>query len=63
MPRYLVERSIPHANVLTSADLKTIVHLRLRVHHELEAEIQFIDEGRLDDSTVKHIFGGVPWND
>ena len=42
MPRYIVERSIPHTGELTEGELKTIAQQSLRVQQELEAEIQWI---------------------
>lgn len=42
MPRYLVERSIPHAGQLTPSELSAIAQQSLRVQQLLEAEIQWI---------------------
>jgi len=42
MPRYLVERLIPHAGELTAGELQAIAQQSLRTQKELEAEIQWI---------------------
>ena len=42
MPKYLVERSIPHAGELTTQELKAIAQQSLRVQQELQGEIQWI---------------------
>lgn len=42
MPKYLVERSIPHAGELTAQELKAIAQQSLRVQQEMEAEILWI---------------------
>jgi hypothetical protein len=52
MPRYLVERSIPHASELTAEELKAIAQQSLRVQHELEAEIHWIVSTFTDDGMV-----------
>jgi hypothetical protein len=52
MPRYLVERSIPHASELTAEELKAIARQSLRVQHDLEAEIHWIYSTFTDDSML-----------
>ena len=52
MPRYLVERSIPHAGRLTAVELKAITQQSLRVQQELEAEIQWIQTTITADKMV-----------
>ena len=42
MPRYLVERSIPHAGELTAVELKAIAQQSLLVQQELGGQIQWI---------------------
>jgi hypothetical protein len=52
MPRYIVERSIPHAGELTAGELKTIAQQSLRVQQEMEAEIQWIHSTITTDTMV-----------
>lgn len=42
MPRYLIERSIPHAGELTITELKAISQHSLLVQRELESHIEWI---------------------
>jgi len=42
MPRYLVERLIPHAAELSGMELKAIAQQSLLVQQELGAEIQWV---------------------
>jgi len=42
MPRYLVERSVPHAGELTAQELRAIAQQSLRVQQEMGAQIQWI---------------------
>ena len=52
MPRYLVERFIPHAAELTAAELADIARQSLRAQQELEAEIQWIQSAITGDRMV-----------
>lgn len=52
MPRYLVERFIPHASELTVEELRAIAEQSMRVQQELEAEIQWMYSTITDDRMV-----------
>jgi hypothetical protein len=52
MPRYLVERFIPHAAELTAEELADIARQSLRAQQELEAEIQWIQSAITGDRMV-----------
>ena len=52
MPRYLVERFIPHASELTGEELKAIAQQSMRVQQELEAEIHWIYSTIAEDRMV-----------
>ena len=43
MPRYLVERSVPHAGELTAVDLNAIAEQGLLVQKNLKGRIQWIN--------------------
>jgi hypothetical protein len=49
MPRYLVERLIPHAGELTAIDLKNIVQQSMRVQQEMESWIQWMHSTVTED--------------
>ena len=52
MPRYLIERSIAHADALTAGELRSIAQQSLRAQQELEAEIQWIHSMITKDQMV-----------
>ena len=52
MPRYLVERLIPHAADLTAEELADIARQSLRAQQELEAEIQWIHSTITDNRMI-----------
>jgi hypothetical protein len=52
MPRYLVERSILNAGVLTVVALKEIIQQSLRVQHGLRSRIQWLQAAITADRMV-----------
>jgi hypothetical protein len=52
MPRYLVERLIPHAGELTAGDLQTISQQILRVQVQFQAGIQWVHSVFVADGMV-----------
>ena len=52
MPRYLIERFVPHANDLTSADLKAIAEQRVLVQKNLAGQVQWIQSTFTNDKMV-----------
>lgn len=42
MPRYIIERAVPHAGELTTRDLKAIAEQGLLVQRKLKGQVQWI---------------------